>query len=146
MPFPAKFSSRWPLTAAKAAEASAMEKDHEAYLEAFREADSEKIEKFCYFPLAYAGSSKVRSSSKYPFDMKKLQAKTGFAKAESRETILAIDDKKCHLLIEARRLKEDGSLAQLNSAAYILLKENGVWKTAAFSGILTDAADATPEE
>lgn len=120
--------------------------DHETYNKTFQAADMDNIGKYCTSPVAYVGEDYVRLSEKYPFDLKKLQAKTGMSAAETKDTIIAIDENKCHLLIEGRRLKADGSLAQHNSAFYYLLKQDGVWKTACFSGVLTDAKDVTPEQ
>ena len=49
-------------------------------------------------------------------------------------------------MVEGRRCAPDGSLTEQNRAFYILVKEKGHWKTACFSGVLTKAADVTPEE
>ena len=136
-----------PKTALKRELEAAIMRDHERYLEAFRAGDQDGVEQWCAFPIAYVGNTSVRSCERsYPFDLQKLRAKTGFARSESRTTIVACNAKKAHLLIEGRRLKADGSLAQLNSALYILVHRDGAWKVAQLSGILTDAADATPEE
>lgn len=135
-----------PLQTPRAVLEAEVMRDHHEYMKCFEAADMEGIQKYCHFPLAYIGEGYVRKADKYPFDLKKLQAKTGFAKAEDKTTIIAVDDTKCHMLIEARRLKADGSLAQHNSAFYYLLKKEGIWKVAAFSGVLTDAKDVTPEE
>ena len=107
------------------------------YLNAFNEADMEKINDCIAYPLAYVGADSVKMLDKFPIDPQELKERIGWATSNAFEIdVVAVSDKKAHVVIRnVRRLRSDGSLIEEATAFYALKNTNSGWKMYAISDI-----------
>lgn len=109
------------------------------YTEAFERGDLEGVSAHVRFPVTYIGDDTVSSFDRYPFDPARLKAKTGFDHTRINLDVVAVDDKKAHVMLNGTRHRADGSAIEGIEAVYILLNGGDGWKIAAFSGVRTPA-------
>lgn len=109
------------------------------YQEAIETGGRDDIQQMVHLPVAYIAEDDVQMRDRYPFDPAKLREATGFHHGESNYDVVHIDETKAHVVINATRMRADGSPIERVGAFYILQKRDGEWKIAAFSGIRTPA-------
>ena len=109
------------------------------YQQAIETGTRDEIQTMVHLPVAYIAEDDVQMRERYPFDPVKLREVTGFHHGNSAYDILHIDETKAHVVINATRMRADGSPIEQVGAFYILQKRGDVWKIAAFSGIRTPA-------
>ena len=107
------------------------------YVNAIVEADTETINNFVAYPLAYVGEDSVTMLDKFPIDPREWKKKTGWATSNAFEIdVVAVSEKKAHILMRnCRRLRDDGTLIEEATGFYAFRNTKEGWKMYAFSDI-----------
>jgi hypothetical protein len=115
---------------------------YEAYLEAFRSANLQKIDSLVKYPLASVEDGMVRMLDRFPVNPSELMAKKGWhSTIDGDYDVVGISPTKAHVVLRnAQRLRKDGSLIETVSAFYAFTRTATGWKIFAISGIVISGA------
>ena len=110
---------------------------YEKYLDAFKLGNQSAVNSCVTSPNYRIENGVIQTFEKFHTDLTKLK-KQGYKTTIAADySVVAVDDKKAHLLLrEALRIDDKDEPFQTISSFYILVKDNGSWKIMFASGMV----------